>query len=72
MPQTAVKIEKNRIKEEIEYLQTGLTMQSRDLETIQNINTMSDFTRDDKSICIPINVRPDVNNIVEDIINNTI
>ena len=31
-----------------------------------------DYTRDDNKIGKPINVRPDVNNIVEDIINNTI
>ena len=34
--------------------------------------TISDQTRDDNKIGIPINVRPDVNNIAEDIINNTI
>ena len=34
--------------------------------------TISDYTRDDNKIDIPINVRPDVNNIAEDVINNTI
>ena len=34
--------------------------------------TIRDYTRDDNKIGKPINVRPDVNNIVEDIINNTI
>ena len=37
MSQTAEKIDKDRIKEEIEYLQTGITMWSRNFETIQNI-----------------------------------
>ena len=35
--QTAEQIDKDRIKEEIEKLQTGLTMWSKDFETIQNI-----------------------------------
>ena len=34
--------------------------------------TISDYTRDDNKIDIPINVRPDVNNIAENVINNTI
>ena len=34
--------------------------------------TISDYTRDDNKIDLPINVRPDVNNIAEDVINNTI
>ena len=37
MTQTAEQIDKDRIKEEIENLQTGLTMWSKDFETTQNI-----------------------------------
>ena len=35
--QTAEQINKDRIKEEIENLRTGLTMWSKDFETTQNI-----------------------------------
>ena len=34
--------------------------------------TTNDYTKDENKIVIPINIIPDVNNIVEDIINNTI
>ena len=34
--------------------------------------TLSKYAIDDNNVGIPINVRPDINNIVEDIINNTI
>ena len=34
--------------------------------------TTNDYTRDKNNIDIPINIIPKVNNIVEDIINNTI
>ena len=34
--------------------------------------TLSKYAIDDNNVGIPINVRTDINNIVEDIINNTI
>ena len=34
--------------------------------------TTNDYTKDENKIVIPINIIPNVNNIVEDIINNTI
>ena len=34
--------------------------------------TLSKYVIDDNNVGIPINVRTDINNIVEDIINNTI
>lgn len=37
MPQTADEINRERIKEAIDYLQMGWKVHSRDFETIQNI-----------------------------------
>ena len=37
MPQTEAKIDKDRIQEEMEYLQTSLNMRAKDFEMIQNI-----------------------------------
>ena len=78
MPQTTEQIDQDKIKEAIQYLQTGLTIQPRDFETIQNIEdeekteliksitnssegqivnnkiAISDYTRDDNNIGIPI------------------
>lgn len=69
------KIDKDRIKTITEYLQTGLTMQSRDFQMnelmksitnplegqiVDNEITISNYTRDDNNIGLPLNVRHDV------------